>query len=426
MRRLARDDGQILPLLVTGLLVVLLGVAALVVDIGRAYVVKRQLQSTADAAALAAADDLPDAAKALATATVFGPANKNPVPGVEVTQTARAWCLKSQVYCYGNPPRSAPANGQANGIVVQESAQVPTTFAKVFGIDTINVNAKSTACGMCTSQPLDIALVVDRTGSMGDNMSDLQNGVKTFLRALDPRLDYVTLLALPPSISPSLPCLNDFGTLYGRGGDSYTLTRMSNDYKVNGVLNPNSDLVKKVDCLIPLGATAYKDALVAAHDELTNHGSGRPNVQKVIVFETDGAANTAPTSFYDRVSDGSDTRWVPLPSHLDDVLRPCGSSVDYVNNVVKPAGTFVVTVSYALRRDEDCYQAPHSTRSGTRWDTTGYRTERESTSAGTALSQMASTGGAFTQAGEGDMSAVFQKIANKLTSATLVPDEEAD
>lgn len=41
-------------------LVVLLGFAGLVLDIGRIYVAQRQLQQSVDAAALAAGQDLPD------------------------------------------------------------------------------------------------------------------------------------------------------------------------------------------------------------------------------------------------------------------------------------------------------------------------------------------------------------------------------
>src|SRR4051794_37187478 len=103
MRRLQGGEGEVPPRPVSGLAAVVLGVAALVLDIGRAYVVKRQLQSTADAAALAAAGDLPDVSKALNTASVFGPDGKNHRADLDVTQEASVWCLKSEAYCFGNP-----------------------------------------------------------------------------------------------------------------------------------------------------------------------------------------------------------------------------------------------------------------------------------------------------------------------------------
>ncbi len=59
-----------MPFLLCGALVVMLGFAAFAIDVGRAYFAKRQLQASADAAALAGAQNLPDeaAAKALADA----------------------------------------------------------------------------------------------------------------------------------------------------------------------------------------------------------------------------------------------------------------------------------------------------------------------------------------------------------------------
>jgi Flp pilus assembly protein TadG len=414
--RLAREDGQVVPLLAAGLLVVLLGFAALVVDLGHAYLVKRQLQSTADAAALAAADALPDAATALDTAVQFGPAHKNPVPGVGVQQTTSAWCLKSLSYCYGKAPRTAVSAGNANGVVVTESAGVPTTFAKLFGIDSINVSAKSTACGVCAVQPLDIALVLDRTGSMQGNMTDLKNGVRTFLQSLDPKLDYVTLLALPPGAGSDRCGAADTNVLYT--SDDYLLVPIGNDYKTAaGSLNESSSLVSTVNCLQPGGATSYKPALVAAQDQLVNHGSGRADVQRVIVFESDGAANTVPLSY------GGGLLY-PDDPHRDDVLRPCGSAVDYASSI-KAAGTLVFTVAYAVGQDDDCYQALHFEQVGGRWTLVGYRSVREAISAGPALSAIASPGDAVSQANQGDMSASFQQIATKLLGAKLVPDGEA-
>jgi Flp pilus assembly protein TadG len=419
VRALRREEGQILPLIAVGLLVVLLGFMALVLDVGKAYVVKRQLQSVADAAALAAADVLPDTTAAHATAAAYGPAGKNPVAGVTVTQTATAWCLRSITYCYGNAPNRAPLNGQANGVVVKETARVPTTFARLFGIDSISVGARSTACGMCAAQPLDIALVLDRTGSMSDNMGDLTDGVKTFLRALDPRLDYVTLLVLPPTINGAR-CTN--AEAYPlRSDDDYaiTSTRMSHDYLVNGQLNPSSELVKAVDCLRAGGSTAYKQALIAAQSELVEHGSGRENAQRVIVFESDGAANVAPASYYRGPFDA-----FPAPGHEDDLNRPCGSAVDYVNDVVKPSGTLVFTVAYAVGAADVCQIAPHLTTVG--GQIRGISGPEGTITAPAALQRIASPGNAVGQANAGDMSASFQKIAAKLMGARLASDDEAD
>ena len=70
MRTTRCERGQVLPLMAL-VLVVLLGISAFAVDIGYAYYAKRQLQSTADAAALAGAQDLPSIPTAIATATDY-------------------------------------------------------------------------------------------------------------------------------------------------------------------------------------------------------------------------------------------------------------------------------------------------------------------------------------------------------------------
>jgi hypothetical protein len=208
------------------------------------------------------------------------------------------------------------------------------------------------------------------------------------------------------------------GIFYPPGSDNaYTVTRMSHDYKSGDALNEGSALVQNVNCLSAGGPTAYKQALVAAQDELVNHGSGRQGVQRVIVFETDGAANTVPLSYLT-------AGYQPAAGHADDVVRPCGSAADYVNNTVKPSGTVVFTVAYSLLADDDCYQAAHKNADGT---SVGYRTlfgVREPIAAGPTLTSMASPGGAFSAAGQSDMTTAFQRVANKLLSARLVPDGE--
>src|SRR5690242_20706070 len=68
--RSRREEGQALVLMMLAL-VVLLGFAGLVLDIGRTYVAQRQLQQAVDASALAAAQDLPDASTATTTANSY-------------------------------------------------------------------------------------------------------------------------------------------------------------------------------------------------------------------------------------------------------------------------------------------------------------------------------------------------------------------
>ena len=63
-KRLSENTGQVI-VLVALAMTMLMGIAAVVVDIGYAYAAQRNLQSSADAAALAGAEGLPDIGNAV-------------------------------------------------------------------------------------------------------------------------------------------------------------------------------------------------------------------------------------------------------------------------------------------------------------------------------------------------------------------------
>jgi hypothetical protein len=109
-QKIRNEGGQAIAFMMIGLLV-MLGMAAAVLDVGSWYRADRQLQTTVDAAALAAAHELPsDTAAAGAVSTSF---SATVVANDTVTVTA-----------------SAPA---------------PGFFSKVFGIDSVTVKATATA-----------------------------------------------------------------------------------------------------------------------------------------------------------------------------------------------------------------------------------------------------------------------------------------
>ena len=96
-----------------------------------------------------------------------------------------------------------------NGIIVESKSNVPTWFGRIIGINKISVSAKATACSPCTVKPLDIMLVLDRTGSMctpsgpGGSCPDLNNARqwrRDLPQLMDPSLDKVGLAVLPPAL----------------------------------------------------------------------------------------------------------------------------------------------------------------------------------------------------------------------------------
>jgi hypothetical protein len=105
-------------------LVVLLGMAAAVLDAGSWYRADRALQATVDAAALAGAQALPeDSGEASALANEY--ATKNGGGSITVS-------FDTQVF-------------EDDTIIVEGSRPAPGFFAKVFGVDSVTVNARAKA-----------------------------------------------------------------------------------------------------------------------------------------------------------------------------------------------------------------------------------------------------------------------------------------
>src|ERR1700742_2520169 len=69
-QELGGEDGQSL-IFVAICLLVMIGFLGLTIDVGRLYITQRHLQTAADAAALAAAQDLPNGTTALQTACAY-------------------------------------------------------------------------------------------------------------------------------------------------------------------------------------------------------------------------------------------------------------------------------------------------------------------------------------------------------------------
>jgi hypothetical protein len=368
-------------------LIALLGTGAIVMDVGFAWYAKRQVQASADAAALAGAQELPDITAATGRANQYASLNTpNNLSNVNVNVTTRcstiatasAWCGPGKAY-------------QANTIAVTERAQTPTWFAKIFGVNTFNVKGVATACQPCSSSPVDIMLVVDRTGSMcsptgnGGVCTDLdnaKNGVDTLLGIMDPNIDTIGLVALPPfntnaganavcgNNSTSNPVVINGKTVSPSNYDQASLVYLNDPLLSNfktsptSPLNPTSSLVQHMtndgygvhNCILSFGSTSYDEALVAAQAELDK--DGRPGVPKFIVFMTDGEANLGgywagvtghgyepdlgdPTTGFDMSPVGSASTINPGDA------QPCHNAIN-VANAIKAAGTTIYTIGYAL------------------------------------------------------------------------------
>ncbi len=203
-RRGLRDEsGQVLPWLALLMMFIFMALAALSLDIGHGIFIQKQLQASADAAALAGAQRLPQTDYAT-YAQNYGDKGKNPYAG-GVTFNApvvNGLCLKSVQAAPFNTPCSAT---QPNAVQVTETAVYKPAFAGMFGHHTMNISASSTAAG--TNAHWNIAILLDTTPSMdfndpkcGRGVSQLecaQSGISTLVSGLDPNTDSVSLFTFP-------------------------------------------------------------------------------------------------------------------------------------------------------------------------------------------------------------------------------------
>jgi uncharacterized membrane protein len=139
LRRMLRDESAAAAILAAAGIFALVGFGALSVDVGYLYSAQRELQASANAAALAGAHDIGVGGNPQATATSYSSVtgNKNANPNLTLASiTSTLFCFLAGGTCTTNRT-SAPPNTPANGIQVQEQATVPLFFDKIFGMSSV-------------------------------------------------------------------------------------------------------------------------------------------------------------------------------------------------------------------------------------------------------------------------------------------------
>ena len=177
LRRLFRNQRGAVAVWMALLIPLSLGVAGLVVDIGYAYICQRELQMSTDAAAMAAAAQLPTPSYAISAGTRFSASNgslngypnlNTPLALTDVSTTVTPGCVSM-----AGLPQCAAGSVAANAVRVMQTTTVPTFFIKamtIFGIkgaQSITLSAESTAVMRGAQRgPYNVALVLDTTASM--------------------------------------------------------------------------------------------------------------------------------------------------------------------------------------------------------------------------------------------------------------------
>jgi hypothetical protein len=174
--RLFKDErGQMLPVM-AAVVVATVATAALSVDLGRCFYGQRELQNSANAAALAGAQVLPNsgattAATSYSSLSGDNNANANMSNVTMVSGYPAVECLGTLT----SAGMACVSPGNGNAVQVKEQMVVNLFFAPIFGVKTITLTATATAAmaGAVTS-PYNVAIIMDTTSSMSDTDSDSQ------------------------------------------------------------------------------------------------------------------------------------------------------------------------------------------------------------------------------------------------------------
>jgi Flp pilus assembly protein TadG len=328
LRNLCHDERAATAVVVGLMIPVLVGLAGFTIDIGHIALVQKQLQASADAAALAGGYNIPNST-AVATAKSYSAASgdKNALGGGVTATMVTGYPVLKCLTTTGVNCAGTELSGGANAIQVQEQATVPMWFAPVLGFaSTYTLTATSTASAKGgIGEALNVMIVLDTTRSMETNTDNncglganatreqcALAGVQTLLTGLNPTLDYVGLMAFP-GLQSSSEASQDYtcgesipssGTQAYGNAPIYQIVGLSNNFKTSSsakTLNTGSNLVAAVGdagCSSGVSApggqgTYYAEAIDAAQAALLTLSSTQsPPSQNVIVFLSDGGANT--------------------------------------------------------------------------------------------------------------------------------------
>lgn len=303
------DDGFVMVWFAI-VMILLLAMGAFTIDILHGYSAAQEAQNAADAGSLAGVVVMPDFSQADPLAQQV---SGNNIDGATITPQPTA---------------------QSNQLRVVVEKDIDTFFARVFGVDTMKVR-RSAIAEYDAPKPLDLVLIIDRTGSMTttdlNNAKDASRDVMSFL---DPSREHLALGVLgPSSTTAGSPCpAATYGRLAAESawyGPSATwivapypapagTAGFVSDYQ-----NPTSQIQRTISCLENNGFTDLGTPIDRAQAYFAAHG--RPGAKRGIIFMTDGAANRPGTN-----------------------PNPCGYAVTQANEA-HAAGIDILTIGFGVQ-----------------------------------------------------------------------------
>jgi Flp pilus assembly protein TadG len=392
VRAFSDERGQAL-VWIAFLLVLILGMSAVVIDLGHGMLVKKQLQASADAAALAAAATLPNTNYATVGQTYSAAVgSKNETAGYTITSVSVTPLCLSSLAAAGN----ACTATMPNAVRVVETGTFNTFFAGVIGFKTVNVGAVSTAARGSKPQPFNVAIILDTTPSMnyadtscGSGQTELgcaEQGLKVLLNTLSPSIDNISLFTFPsistdsvsadycgggsspqtdvytfpPVGAPSMqnmPITTTSGPWWNPTTTTkymtYQILNYSGDYRSSDKsndLSSSSNLVKAAAAAKGCAGmqttsenTYYAAAIYAAQASLVAEQRANAGTQNVMIILSDGNA-TAQQS--DMMTDTSQNTTVAGSSgRYPSWVGECSQGIDAANYATGQ-GTIVYTIAY--------------------------------------------------------------------------------
>ncbi len=266
---LVRGETGAVMVIVAGGMVILLGMAGLALDTGRAFLVKAQLSRAVDAGVLAGARAVRGGesvarSQALAVSRANGVDVDDPLTKVDV---------------------SFGTDGDGNQTVTMTARRpMRTALMKLLGQDVVDVASSATA----VVPPIDLVLVVDQSGSLesANAWDDLQRSVGRFAQYFSEEIDQMSLVSFGTRGATRIPLQTPFKNAVSR--------------QISGM---NS-----------VGWTNTGEGLELAYRQITGP-SVRERAVKVVVFFTDGR----PTAFRGQV--GGSERILAVAAEESNVVR---------------------------------------------------------------------------------------------------------
>lgn len=394
MQRLLREDeGQVLPWAVF-MMFLFLGMCALTVDVSHAMLVQRQLQASADAAALAAAQSLGNGNPASAGMNYTSKAGAlNEYAGFATSTPTIATRCSTTIQ---GAPWYIPCNSTTpNVVTVTETATIPAFFAGIFGNHLLTIGATSSASKGAKPQPYNVAIVLDTTNSMNTYDSNCgqtqlqcaESAIGTILDGLAPTQDNVSLFTFPAmtvsSVSNDTNCSGSRATGvpytfpstsatslqtmgYNSGSNTvqttYQITGFLTDYRSSDTASSlaNGSLLTKAigssqGCrgLKPNNTqnTYFAATIYQAQAALLAEQAANPGTKNAMIFLSDGNATATNNGGYSDMSTSSQTSsGAGGVKNTSDGKYPnlqgqCGQAVDAAA-AASLAGTTIFTIAY--------------------------------------------------------------------------------